>query len=118
MTGKNPAPYPQFSDDVTADSLARHLAVSAQHNQKALDADVLDKNAMKAFVYQWGLVFLLREIQERAGVAVADRLARNLWINWEDGSGLGEWLWEWLTEWGIDPKSISADAAGQAVDRA
>ena len=104
---KHLAPYPKRAEEVTADNLAQALAVAAQRSHRALDAPELDKNAMKAFVYQWGLVFLLREVQERAGSTVADGLARALWENWEDGSGLGEWLWEWLTEWGVDPVAVS-----------
>lgn len=104
---KHLAPYPKRAEDVTADGLAQSLAVAAQRSHRAQEAAELDTNAKKAFVYQWGIVFLLREVQERAGSTVADRLARALWENWEDGSGLGEWLWEWLTEWGINPEAVS-----------
>src|SRR5690349_9292303 len=108
MTTTNPAPYPTRSEDVTADGLAKHLAVAAQRDFRATqDAAEIDKNQMARFVYEWGIVYLLREAQERAGVRVADDLARGLWENWNDGSGLGEWLWEWLTEYGIDPEAVS-----------
>ncbi|GIM88857.1 hypothetical protein [Paractinoplanes toevensis] len=103
----NLAPYPTSADDVTADKLARHLAVATQHlHIKTIDAPDVSRDAMGRFVHQWGVLFLLREIQERAGVHQADALARALWESWQDGSHLGEMLWEWLTEYGIDPEAI------------
>lgn len=104
----NPAPYPTSAEDVTADKLARHLAVQAQRSYlKTMGAAEPNRDAMARFVYEWGLVFLLREVQERAGSHVADTVARGLWEAWEDGSGLGEFLWEWLTEYGIDPVAVA-----------
>ena len=108
MTGTNPAPYPTRAEDVTADNLARHIAVAAQRRFRAtMDAAELDRTAMTLFVQEWGAVFLLREIQERSGTAVADVVARSLWEAWNDGSHLGECLWEWLTEYGIDPEAVA-----------
>lgn len=107
-SNSNPAPYPTRVEDVTAENLARHWAVCAQRNFLATQAAAdLDRNLMARFVYEWSVVFLLREVQERAGSHVADTLARALWENLADGSGLGEWLWEWLTEYGIDPESVA-----------
>lgn len=107
MTDKNPAPYPTTSADATADNLAAHLAVAAQRlYRKNMDAADLDRTAMSLFVQEWGVVFLLREVQERAGTKVADDLARELCEAWNDGSHLGESLWEWLTEYGIDPEAV------------
>ncbi|GGN39691.1 hypothetical protein FHR83_006663 [Actinoplanes campanulatus] len=104
----NAAPYPTCADDVTADRLAAALAVSAQRRYVAtIDVPELDYTAMNLFVKEWGVIYLLREAQERAGVDFADRLARDLWEAWADGSGLGEFLWEWLTEYGIDPKTVA-----------
>jgi hypothetical protein len=102
------APYPTRAEDVTAEKVARHVAVAAQLRYRAtMDAAELDHVAMTLFVQEWGVVYLLREIEERAGTHVADSLARELWEAWDDGSGLGEWLWEWLTEWGIDPEAVT-----------
>lgn len=101
------APYPSSVEDVTADKFARHLAVAAQHSfRTTINAAGLDRTAMALFVQEWSVVYLLRELQERAGVMIADAVARDLWEAWEDGSGLGEWLWEWLTEYGIDPEAV------------
>jgi|ERR1051325_1327179 hypothetical protein len=108
MTSKNLAPYPTSAEDVTADKLAAHLAVCAQRRfRQNMDAAELDRTALNLFTKEWAVVFLLREIQERAGVRIADDLARALWESWEDGSGLGEFLWEWLTEYGINPESVA-----------
>jgi hypothetical protein len=107
-TTNNLAPYPTSVDDVTADKLARHLAVGAQRDLRAtMDASDVTRDAMARLVYGWGVTFLLRELQERAGVTVADAVAQDLWEAWEDGSSLGEFLWEWLTEYGIDPEAVN-----------
>jgi hypothetical protein len=108
MTDKKLAPYPASSADATADNLAAHLAVAAQRLYlKNMDAADLDRTAMSLFVQEWAVVFLLREVQERAGTHIADALARELWEAWGDGSHLGECLWEWLTEYGISPEEIT-----------
>ncbi len=109
MTTKNPAPYPTREEGVTADRLAASLAVSAQRRYLAtIDAAELDHTALNLFTKEWAVIFLLREVQERAGISVADGLARDLWEAWSDGSGLGEFLHEWLTEYGINPESGTA----------
>jgi hypothetical protein len=107
MTTMNLALYPASADEVTADRLAASLAVSAQRRYLAtIDAPELDRTAMNLFVKEWGVIYLLRETQERMGVDAADRLARDLWQAWEGGE-LGEYLHEWLTEYGIDPKTVA-----------
>lgn len=105
---KNLAPYPTSAEDVTAERLAAHLAVSAQRRYLAtINAAEFDRTTMNLFVKEWGVIYLLREAEERAGMAFADRLARDLWEAWNDGSGLGEFLYEWLTEYGIDPEQVA-----------
>jgi hypothetical protein len=104
----NLAPYPIDAEDVTADGLAKHLAVSAQRRFRAnMDAPDLDRTALNLFVKEWAVIYLLREMEERAGVKVADDVARALWESWNDGSHLGEMLWEWLTEYGINPEEVA-----------
>jgi hypothetical protein len=101
------APWPTSAEDVTADKLARHLAVGAQRTLRTtMDAPDVNRDAMARLVYGWGVTFLLRELQERSGVTIADAVAQDLWEAWEDGSSLGEFLWEWLTEYGIDPEAV------------
>jgi hypothetical protein len=107
-TTRNLAPYPSRAEDVTADNLSKHWTVCAQRDFLATqEAADLDRNLMAKFVYEWSVVFLLREVQERAGTTTADRLARDLWEALNDGSHLGECLWEWLTEYGIDPATVN-----------
>lgn len=109
MTSKNPAPYPTAIEDVTADAMARHMAVQAQRSYvQFVGSSALSRDAMARFVYEWGVTFLLREFQERAGITAADAVARDLWDAWNDGDSPGEFLYEWLTEYGIDPESIIA----------
>jgi hypothetical protein len=107
-TSSNLAPYPTRVEDVTAHKLARHLAVEAQRTLRTtMDTADVNRDAMARLVYGWGVVFLLRGLQDRTGDTVADAVAQDLWEAWEDGSGLGEWLWEWLTEYGIDPEAVA-----------
>ncbi len=106
MTTNHPARYPTNSEDVTADRLARHMTVEAQHNFLITNATEFNRAAMAGFVYGWGVAFLLRKLQEHASPEVADEVARDLWAAWDDGSSLGEFTWEWLTEYGIDPEAI------------
>lgn len=104
----NLAPYPARVEDVTADKLAAHIAVAAQRQFRTnMEAPELDRTAMSLFVQQWGVIFLLRELQERAGTGIADAVAQDLWESWNDGSHLGEMVWEWLTEYGIDPEAAT-----------
>lgn len=102
------APYPTSADEVTAESLVRHLAVQAYRtNARIMTASGIDRNEMARFVYEFGCVFLLREALAHLGPVDADEVARQLWEIWDDGSSLGEFLHEWLTEFGIDPEQVT-----------
>lgn len=102
------APYPATVEDVTADGLARHIAVEAQRSYiKTMESAELDRNAMALFIQEWTVVRLLRALQEHAGTDVANEVARDIWDAWESGDSLGEFLWEWLTEYGIDPSVVA-----------
>lgn len=125
------APYPRDEDDVTAATLARHMAVAAQvaHSQifpsmyardaaegpgradkdsptAKLTAEVHHLTLVNA-INEYAIVHLLRALVEHAPQQ-ADAVAKDLWNAWEDGGATGEWLWEWLTEYGIDPEAINA----------
>lgn len=104
----NPAPYPRSAETVTAEGLIRHLAVQAYRtNARIMSAAGIDRNEMARFVYEFGCTFLLREALAHLGPVDADRIARELWEMWDDGSGLGEFLHEWLTGSGIDPEQVT-----------
>lgn len=108
MTTSNPAPYPTSAETVTAEGLARHMAVQAQRsNMKIMAAADMNRDAMARFVYEWSTTFLLREALAHLGPVTADEIARELWEALEDGSSLGEFLWEWLTEYGINPEQVT-----------
>lgn len=116
------APYPQSDEDVTADSIARSNAVSAFARQALIDELMNDTSRKGQRIYmseigtlvnQYGVVFLLRELAE-VDPERADKAAKRLYGDWEDGGSVGEWLWEWLSGYGIDPGEVSRAAEEQA----
>lgn len=112
------APYPRREEDVTADAMAAHFAAFALMHQ-ALVLNHLDHENDRAeymrsvghTVSYYGLASLLRRVKEHAGSEKADEFATDLWLDWEDGSGIGEWCWEWLTGYGIDPEAVQKVAS-------
>ena len=110
------APYPEREEDVTAEAMAKHYTAFAQmhHRRIALILHSDNSEWIKSIGFvtaHYGIVYLLRELEERAGAKQADEVAKRLWADWEDGSGLGERLWEWLTEYGVDPEAVNKVAA-------
>ncbi len=112
------APYPQRLDQVTAEAMAKHYAAFAQmHNHMVTaliatsDRDQWTKSIANVVAY-YGVTYLLRELEERAGTKQADEVARLLWSAWQEGSGVGIDLWEWLTEYDIDPEAVN-EVAGE-----
>ena len=137
MTTSNPmnelnklAPYPTREQDVTADALARVMAVTGQGDNARIfptmyardnaegtpefvAMDLIHAMTMAGAVQSYTIVHLLRTLQEIAPDK-ADEVAKDVWNAWEDGGAIGEWLYEWLTEYGIDPAAV-ADIARQAM---
>jgi hypothetical protein len=116
------APYPEREEDVTADSIARNTAVSAFARQQLIDEYMQDDSPKGrrlymtetgALVNQYGVAFLLRELAE-VDPTRADKAAKRLYGDWEDGGSVGEWLWEWVGEYGIDQEQVNQVAATQA----
>jgi hypothetical protein len=116
------APYPTREKDVTADSIARNTAVSAFARQQLIDEYMQDNTAhgkrlymteIGTLVNQYGVAFLLRELAE-VDKDRADRAAKQLWDDWEDGQSVAEGLWQWVGEYGIDQNHVNEVAAGQA----
>ena len=115
------APYPRNEDEVTAAALLRHLTVAAQvawamqwetfekYYDAAKDPALRDlwMASISLSVSDFTGVFLLRALIEHAPIAVADQVARDLWLVWEDGGAVGEWLWEYLDEYGINGDEIT-----------
>jgi len=123
------APWPKREEDVTADALARHLAVSAQARIGQIDDLMQDGSeagkrlymtTIGLFVNEYGMVRALRALIDVFVDAPvhADKVAQDLWRDWQDGGSIGEWLWHWLSEdYGIDPDEVTA-AARQSRDEA
>jgi hypothetical protein len=116
------APYPKREEDVTADSVARSLTVSAFARQQLIDEYMQDDtprgrrlymSEIGTFVNQFAVAFLIRELAE-VNKERADKAAKRLWDDWEDGQSAAEWLWQWLGEYGIDPEQVNRVAATQA----
>ena len=105
------APWPRTEDEVTADSLGRHLTVTAwAHRTHRKNATGTDREwATSEIVNTFGIVSVLRALQAVAPQA-ADEAAKNLWSAWDDGGSVYELLHSWLTEYGIDPGRVDATA--------
>lgn len=122
------APWPRSEDEVTAESLARHLTVQAQkHRLQAKAAarqiecrecaTAVSSKAGSDLTDVYGLVKALKALQAVAP-ATADEVARDLWADWHDGGALGEWLHAWLVGFGIDPARVDAVAGEMAREAA
>jgi hypothetical protein len=108
-------PFPQRVEDATADGLARVYTAYARLfdlvAERHPDADERD-SAHVGFVASYSMAYLLRELEESAGITVADQVARTLWTDVKDYAGLRPCIAEWLTEeYDIDPAAIDAVAA-------
>lgn len=105
------APYPKRMQDVTADGMARHWAAFVQlHYRMSVEHPDRDKakESIGWVTAYYGVTYLLRELQEHAGVRQANEVARTLWAEWDAGSGLGVDIWNWLVDdYAINPAEIN-----------
>ena len=103
------APYPQAIRDVTASGLARHLAVRAQviHVQQLHPDGELDKGQVNLLTIMFAASHALYALAA-IDPGRADQAAAEIWSAWEDGQGVGEWLWDHL----------GTEAAGEVSDLA
>ncbi len=91
------APYPERAEQVTAQGLARYLAVRASvinHQQLSPDAP-FSRSQVDLLTVLFCAAHALYALDE-CGRGVADQVAREIWNAWEDGGGIGEWLWDHL----------------------
>jgi hypothetical protein len=110
------APYPKREEDVTAEGLARYLAVQAQVRlgymlwaRRMGDPDpAVQVLRTQAYCAEYGLASLLR-FYAADHPTNAKRAAQQIWRAWNAGDMTGEHLHRWLTEWGIDPDQIRGD---------
>jgi hypothetical protein len=91
------APYPQAIRDVTASGLARHLAVRAQviHVQQMHPDGELDRDQINLLTIMFAAAHALYALAANDS-GRADQVAAEIWSAWEDGQGVGEWLWDHL----------------------
>jgi hypothetical protein len=105
------APYPLRYEEVTAEGLAKAIAVRAQADKARLDHMTVTSGlewdaVIFAITKGYANTLLLRGLIEHAPKH-ADEVARTLWAEWQDGTGLAEWLAEWLGDWCISVEAIN-----------
>jgi hypothetical protein len=112
------APYPRTAEEVTAEAMAKHYAAFVQmHYHRAMnllhhrDEPHEYRFSLNQVTQGYGVLYLLRELQERTGTKQADEVARLLWQEWDSGEGIGYDLATWLEEYGIDPVAVNVVAA-------
>jgi hypothetical protein len=103
-------PYPRNSEDVTAASLARYLAVRAQvlNRQILSPAGELSRHNVDLVTILFAAAHALFALH---GEEHGTRTAEEIWAAWEDGSGVGEWLWDHLG----DEKAAEAGALAEEL---
>jgi hypothetical protein len=120
------APYPRSVDEATAETLIRHLAVSAQYrmtvNDTLVDCRTPDERTryldnVGLLIGEHSLAKALRALIEHAP-AQADEVAKQVWVAWEDGATIAEDVSAWLTGFGIDPDAVNVAAADAMRDAA
>lgn len=109
------APYPKrgtvagFTDH--ARTVAKYLAVSAQRRWK-YNLDIADMNSdgyqqsVRTMMAEFAALHLLMRLRETSPGA-AEIAAVQIRDAWDDGGGIGEWLWEHATTLGIDTDEVS-----------
>jgi hypothetical protein len=103
------APYPDPGTEVTGESLARYLAALAQlgwsRNLTPFirdDQEIPIQQVAANFAAAHALL-ALHEIDPEKAAFTAAQIADA----WNDGGGIGEWLFEHLTRLGVDPREIA-----------
>jgi len=90
------APYPARSEDATAAGLARHLAVRAQviHVRQLHPDGTLDRGQVDLLTILFAAACALAAVEESD--PHSGETAQEIWNAWEDGMGIGDWLWAYL----------------------
>ena len=115
------APYPERGTRVTGESLARYLAVLAQlgwsRNVTPFirdDQEIPYQQVAANFAAAHALLALHEVDPEKAALTAAQ-----IADAWNDGAGIGEWLFEHLTRLGADPREVARlDEARLALENA
>lgn len=116
------APYPAPDDPDAALKLARYMTVQGlRRNSRCLDTalspDVaLSMDALSAVQFQYAVVHLLAAMgRGESGPDSANVLSAEILSAWDDGAGIGEWLWEHAQALGIDPGEVVRLAEAEAA---
>jgi hypothetical protein len=110
------APYPPPDDPDAALKLARYMTVQGlRRNSRclntALNPDVvLSMDALSALQFQYAVAHLLLARGRPAATLAAEILTA-----WDDGAGIGEWLWEHAQILGIDGGEVVRLAEAEAA---
>lgn len=91
-------PYPAHPGATTAAGLARRLSVRAaviSHQQLGTDAP-FSHSQIDRLTVLFAAAHALYALNRLAGPDHADSIAREIRDAWDDGSGIGEWLWDHL----------------------
>ena len=105
------APYPKPGDPDHARAVAKYLAVSAQRRWK-YNLDIADMDApgyqvsVQAMLGDFAALHLLTHLMD-TNPELAELAAAQIRDAWDDGGGIGEWLWEHATALGIDTAEVS-----------
>jgi hypothetical protein len=114
------APWPEWGTEITAESVARYLAVCAQLGWiRNVTPFIRDGQEIPVaqfaaqFAAAHALLALAEVDPERARLTAAQ-----IADAWNDGGGIGEWLWEHLTALGVDVDEIGRlDTARLELDK-
>jgi hypothetical protein len=92
------APYPETAEVTTARNLAAYLAVrSAVINHQQLSPDVvMTHGQIDRLTVLFAAAHALYALDAAMGPDYADQVAREIRDAWDDGGGVGEWLWDHL----------------------
>ena len=108
------APYPKQDTPDHARALAKYLAVDAQRLWKynldiiSMDAQFGDayRASVQAMLGEFAALHLLMRLRETSP-GLAEEMSHQIRDAWDDGGGIGEWLWEHATALGIDVPDVS-----------
>ena len=110
------APFPPEGQPVTARGLARTMAVSAQRRWwrnlssyfDARDAATQQRfsESIHAMCNEFAALHLMMAFIE-ADPVHADEVANQIRDAWNDGGGIGEWLWEHEQALGVDADEVN-----------
>lgn len=115
------APYPKTATEATAEVMAAHFAALAQMSGRV--AVEHPDTARRSDAYHdlgeyYALAFFLRELAQNAGASIADRVAKDLWCEWQDGTHIALDLAEWLREYGVQIELVNAVARATVAEAA